>query len=62
MNSNSFETYTGVGVAGMSWTLRTGLTAASAAHARVAAHGAIPQPKRRNDAATVASVSEAPPR
>ena len=57
MNSNSFETYTGVGVAGMQWTLRTDLTVAQAAHARVAAHRAIPQPKRRNAAATVASVN-----
>lgn len=57
---NSFDTYTGVCVAQMSWTLRAGLAVAAAAKAPAgvrAAHRVIPQPKRRNAAATVASVN-----
>jgi hypothetical protein len=51
----NINTFSGVGVAGMSWTLHVSGVAAHAAHA-IAAH-AIPSPKRRTAAATAASVN-----
>jgi hypothetical protein len=58
VNINKFS---GVGVAGMSWTLHVAGTAAAAAHPTTAyaAWGAqaIMPPKRRHAAATVASVN-----
>ena len=58
VNTNTFS---GVGVAGMSWTLHVAGTAVAAAHpsaayARTGAQAIMP-PKRRTAAATVASVN-----
>jgi hypothetical protein len=59
----NINTFSGVGAAGMSWTLHVSGFAAAAAHpAAAAAHPAaaaqaiIPSPKRRTEAATAASV------
>ncbi|WP_319457498.1 MULTISPECIES: hypothetical protein [unclassified Mycobacterium] len=55
MNTNSSD-FSGVGVAGMSWTLRVA-GATPAAQSAAIGHHAIPRPKRRTAAATVASVN-----
>jgi len=55
---NEMNTFSGVGVAGMSWTLRVAGTARMAAHPAIAAFHAIPPRKRHAAAAaTVASVN-----
>jgi hypothetical protein len=53
----NINTFSGVGVAGMSWALHVSGAAAAAAHPAAAAHAMIPSPKRRNAAATAASVN-----
>jgi len=55
---NEMNTFSGVGVAGMSWTLRVAGTARTAAHPAISAFHAIPPRKRHAAAAaTVASVN-----
>jgi hypothetical protein len=52
----NINTFSGVGAAGMSWTLHVSGFAAAAAHPAAAAQATIPSPKRRTEAATAASV------
>jgi hypothetical protein len=53
----NINTFSGVGAAGMSWALHVSGFAAAAAHPAAAAQATmIPSPKRRIEAATVASV------
>jgi hypothetical protein len=52
----NINTFSGVGVAGMSWTLHVPGTAAAAAHVATGAQAIMPR-RRRTAAATVASVN-----
>jgi hypothetical protein len=55
---NDASVFSGVGVVGMSWTLRVAGTAKTAAQPAITDHPAMPQRKRRAAAAaTVASVN-----
>jgi hypothetical protein len=56
MNTNSSR-YSGVGVEDMSWTLHVASAPTPPAQSAAIAHHAIPRPKRRAAAATVASVN-----
>lgn len=57
---NIDQVFSGVRVAGMSWTLHAAGPIAGTAHPAIAAHGAAPQRKRRAAAAIVASVHRGP--